>query len=1318
MGMSDSTPTILPLEECRDAGLAGGKAVNLGVLLRAGFPVPGGFCVTTAAYRGARGFTPAPGTPGEGWGGGSEQKTSTVQSPLPNPPPEYRGRGQEEYRQNGNGHLPSELVAAILAAYDSMGRGPVAVRSSATAEDMAGASMAGQYDTFLHVHDEQTLLQAVKNCWQSLDSPRTRSYLKEHGIDINQVAMAVVVQRLARADTAGVLFTANPRTANRGEMLIEAAWGLGEAVVSGRVQPDVLRVDRGSGDVVDHRISDKRIMIPHGADGEVETPEHLRKAACLAEDHIKQLWQLGRKAADHFGGEQDIEWAIEDGRLYLLQSRPITTLQDAEVYEQILQSTRVELKREMEAGHGPWVRHNLGETLPHPTPLTWSVMKRFMSGAGGFGAMYRMAGFVPSPAVCADGFLRLIAGRVYMDASAAAGMFFDNFPFRYDVEALRSNPDAAAAPPTIPDGSLLSRWKSGRRIAAINRGLSRTADDLDHRLHKKVFPEFEKWVTQERSADLSRLSNTELAELWRSRQKRVMDELAPLSLLPSLVEGMVLGELRETLAETVWDEDLDEMAATLSSSPTPNLTLQADAGLFEIARGKRTIDQWLEQFGHRAAGEFDLSTPRWREQPDAVLSMANRLAGGADPMHLHEEHAAKVRAKVESLRQRMSAGEATEFERRLDRVWRYIAFREDGKYYLMLGYELLRQVALEAGKRLEVGADVFYLTEQEMLTALGAPNATPSPSYSGERAGVRGGMAKDAATERPSDKVAVSDARPLTPTLSPVYGGEGVVNALRETIAARKREYRAEARISVPHVVDAGAIETLGAPPKLSAEGTHEAFAVSTGVAVGPARIVRSPAEAGDLGKGYVLVCPSTDPNWTPLFVNAAALVLECGGTLSHGAVVAREMGLPAVVLADATQIFRDGEIIRVDGHHGAVGPASEHDNVAKPQATGESAEVEVDPLDIHIDPLLVPPPAGAKDRRAARLRNIGLLVWGIYLALAFLLPENWLYQPSLRVLDAVFWPLVPRFGKPATVAIIAAGIAVLTMVLQRILTDNARLLEAKRRANLLSKQAAKLPAGSPRRTTITRLTAPVQVRLLGAAIVPMALGLGPMMMSFFWMYARMDPATWNYPPGTPLQVVATPQASARGVVTLSASPELQLNDKSAQQIEDPAALQAALTQLLAAWKSPTPPSDPLLADQIAQAKSRGESPEKLEAFMSGGVKPAPLNWSIRPPNAAGAFPITVRGSDSAALTLTAVLGDVAPPEPRIVQGDPGTSLSEVQIVYTGVPASGFWKPFAGVTTKSFVDRGWNQWEVGWLVVYLIAYLPAMFLARKMLRLA
>ena len=331
-----------------------------------------------------------------------------------------------------------------------MGGGRVAVRSSATAEDMAAASMAGQYETFLDVDDEASLLDAVRCCWASLDSPRTRAYLAEHGIDPRQVAMAVVVQRLVPADVAGVLFTANPQTGTRREMLVEASWGLGESVVSGLVQPDVLRLDRETGRVLAATIADKRVCIVAGparraAGGRTPPP---RALPAVGRRH--RLWQLGRRAADHFGSPQDMEWAIHDGELYLLQSRPITTLDEAEAYEEVLRLTRSELRDKIAAGRGPWVLHNLAETLPHPTPLTWSVIRRFMSGAGGFGAMYRRVGFEPSPAVSRDGFLDRVAGRVYMDAAAAPEMFFEGFPFRYDLEQLRRNPDAGQAPPDHP----------------------------------------------------------------------------------------------------------------------------------------------------------------------------------------------------------------------------------------------------------------------------------------------------------------------------------------------------------------------------------------------------------------------------------------------------------------------------------------------------------------------------------------------------------------------------------------------------------------------------------------------------------------------------------------------------------------------------------------------------------------------------------------------------------------------------------------------------------------------------------------------------
>lgn len=334
--MSKLVSMVQDLADCRDKLLVGGKAINLGNLMRAGFAVPGGFVVTTAAYRVARGRS-----------------------------------------------MNVTLEEEIRIAYQRMGGGMVAVRSSATAEDLSDASMAGQYETFLNIEGEQALLDAIRACWASLDSPRTRTYLAEHGIELAAVAMAVVVQRLVAAEVAGVMFCANPRTGSRREMLIEASWGLGEAVVSGRVQPDVLHVDRQTGRVVEAVIADKQLCIRPGSHEEQPVPDDQRRVACLKSADVAKLWELGRHAQDHFGSPQDIEWAIQDGQPYLLQSRPITTLAAAEACEQLLQSTRQRLRGLLDEGRGPWVLHNIGETVPHPTPLTWSVIKRFMSGSGG-----------------------------------------------------------------------------------------------------------------------------------------------------------------------------------------------------------------------------------------------------------------------------------------------------------------------------------------------------------------------------------------------------------------------------------------------------------------------------------------------------------------------------------------------------------------------------------------------------------------------------------------------------------------------------------------------------------------------------------------------------------------------------------------------------------------------------------------------------------------------------------------------------------------------------------------------------------------------
>jgi len=1211
--MTDPEPSIQKLADCRDSSLVGGKAINLGRLLRAGFHVPDGFVVTTAAYRRAH----AAGRP----------------------------------------DMPTDLADAVRRAWRDLGSPHVAVRSSATAEDLAEASMAGQYETFLGISSESALLEAVRNCWASLDSPRIRTYLAERRIAPESVAMAVVVQRQVPSDVSGVLFTTNPHAGRRREMLVEAAWGLGEAVVSGRVQPDTLRLDRASGEVLHTHVGDKTVRICPADGAEEPVPEPQRRAQCLTPDAVRQLWELGRRIEDHFGSPQDIEWGIHDGRLYLLQSRAITTLEHSEAYDALLEETQARLRSLAQAGHGPWVIHNIAETLPRPTPLTWSIIRRFMSGAGGFGAMYRLAGFRPSDEASREGFLERIAGKPYMDASMATEMFFADFPFRYDLDQLRTDPDASQSPPTVPSGSLPARFRAARRVGAANRRLRALADDFDRRLTDQIIPDFVAWCRREKQRNLAALSADEWIALWRERERRGLDEFAPQALLPSLISGMAVAELRAFLDETFWDEDPDELADRLSASPVPDKTVEQSIGLYQLAAGRLSLEAWMTVHGHRGPGEFDLASPRWRERPDEVRTMAQRMRGGPDPAALHHNHLEAARREIERLRSRLAGRRRAEFDRRLALVHRYIRFREDGKYYLIVGCDLLRDLALEAARRLRLDADdVFLLTFDELSGAL--------------RSGV----------------------------------------VPQDLLAERRTRRQAEARLLVPHVIDAAEIEDLGRPPTLVCGEHCAAFAVSHGTASGPARIVRSPETAGDLGKGYVLVCTSTDPAWTPLFVGAAALVLEQGGTLSHGAIVAREMGIPAVVLAGATAMFADGETITVDGHNGAVLRAGAEAQAGPPEPTA---------ADTHADRALVPPPSGSRERAGAKVRNYFLLAWGAILVAAFALPEAWLYGPSLRLMDALLWPLVPALGRPATVAVVAAAFAVLTMVGQRLLADHHRLREAKRRAALLTKDAARWPADSPRRQALMLLAAPVQTRVVMAAFVPLAVLLGPLVVSVMWLADHMPPDLWNADPGATVDVVAAVESDFPGTVSIQVGAPLAL-DSSFEPSRRVPPIRETLEKHAAALAAAEEPAD--LPERIRAMVAKAGERQPLSAFLAEKIPPQTIAWKVRVSEAKeGVFPVAVAAEGAEPVLARAVFGDSLPPAPAEVEGPAGSPVRSVRLAYSKPETKRvFWAPlarFGWAEGKGWTHTllAWTAWDWGWLVTYILAYLPAMFALRRLL---
>ena len=374
-----------------DLGLVGGKGLNLGKLTQAGFHVPPGFCVTTDAYR---------------------QTIGALDQLSP-----------DKIQKT---ELTELLEDAILLAYGKLETGNVAVRSSATAEDLAQASFAGQQDTFLNISQFVQLLDKIKKCWASLWSSRAVAYRQNQQIDEAGLSMAVVVQVMVDAEVSGVMFTVNPIGGD--EIVIESNWGLGESIVSGEVTPDHLIVSKLNGQVISEKITTKRKMVSRS--GLIEVPIDKRYTPSLRRDLVYQLANLGMDIETFYGTPQDIEWAYAENQFHILQARTVTTLTDT-VQIEILRRREIEALEQKSDPYGTvWSRYNLAEVLPAPLPMTWSIIKNFMSGRGGYGLAFRDLGFFPSPRVDQEGLLDLICGRIYVNLSRELRVY---------VMAFRSN---------------------------------------------------------------------------------------------------------------------------------------------------------------------------------------------------------------------------------------------------------------------------------------------------------------------------------------------------------------------------------------------------------------------------------------------------------------------------------------------------------------------------------------------------------------------------------------------------------------------------------------------------------------------------------------------------------------------------------------------------------------------------------------------------------------------------------------------------------------------------------------------------------------
>jgi pyruvate,water dikinase len=808
--------------QANDAAAVGGKALSLARMTAAGLPVPPGFCITTAAYRRLKGQPPA---------------------------------------------IDDELSANIADLYHRLGGGLVAVRSSTPAEDGAVTSFAGQQETILGVSGDLALCEAVGRCWASLRTERAMAYRRDRGVGDEGLAMAVVVQRLVDAEVAGVLFTRDPLDPEGQRMLVEASWGLGESVVSGKVTPDRYHIYRHNGQVVEQHIARKHICITSA--GEQDVAEDKRDRPCLNQQQLADLAEAGRKVEALYGEPRDVEWAWAEGRLWLLQARPITAAGAAE---------RVQIRKEeiaaaaalAEPGGTVWSRINLSESLSEPTPMTWAIVRRFMSGKGGVGLMYRDMGFRPAADLDEVGVFDLIAGRTYCNLSREPRMYSGWLPFVHPFESLKAAPHKALDPQAVRDPSrvgpvswlllpLRLPWLTLRSIGHAAR-LAKLTQTFADRFRSEVLPNFVEETSQAAAQDLTHLSDVALDERLEQWVQRTLFDFARESLKPTALAAMARLNIQRWLQRKMGAMRAREAINELSMRVHPDPEADMAAAIRDLMEGRLELSAFLKRFGHRGPNEMELASPRWVEDPSALnfvpVQATDQANEGESPEASWERIAAE--AKLSSL-------ERAALDPPVRALHNYLNLRETAKHYLMLGYSLIRAILLEFDRRHRLEGGVFYLTPDEL------------PRISAKE-------------------------------------------DLAFLIVQRRKRRSTCLSLEAPAVLFSDDLEALGRP--IEAEGAEnlQGVPLSAGTAEGAALVLDHPRLDRLPAEPYVLVCPSTDPAWVPLFVRARALVMESGGVLSHGAIVAREYGLPAVAgLPGVQRRLKTGQRLRVDGSRGTV---------------------------------------------------------------------------------------------------------------------------------------------------------------------------------------------------------------------------------------------------------------------------------------------------------------------------------------------------------------------------------------------------------------
>ncbi|MFH8484461.1 rifamycin-inactivating phosphotransferase [Streptomyces longisporoflavus] len=866
---------VLDLQEVDGtmAAIVGGKGAHLGELSRIeGVRVPGGFCVTTDAFRQVMADEPS-----------LDERLVELSRLNPDDREGIRTLSADIRRTIEEIAMPGDLAAAItraLARFDEGGQGAYAVRSSATAEDLPTASFAGQQDTYLNIMGPAAVLRHVSRCWASLFTERAVTYRLRNGFDHRAIHMAVVVQRMVLPYASGILFTADPVTGDRKVATVDAGFGLGEALVSGLVNPDVFKVR--DGEVIAETLAAKQRAIhavPTGGTREVAVDAGQQEQPALTRAQVVRLVGLGRRIEAHFGSPQDIEWCLVDDDFRIVQSRPITTLFPVPAADD--EANHVYLS----VGH----QQMMTDAMKPLGLSVWQLTAMVEMHEAGGRLFVDVTPRLAAPASRA-GLLDMVGkgDPLFRDALETVldrGDFVPPAPSLPDAApggAPTSGAAGGGAPAPIANDPAIVRElieRSQRSIAALERDIrTKTGPELFDFLldafaeHKRVLGDRLSMQAIMAGMEATWWLNDKLLE-WLG-EKNAADTLT-LSAPDNITSEMGLALL--DVADVI--RPYPEVVAFLQGVEDENF-LDELAELPGGAEARDAIEAYLDRYGMRCVGEIDITRPRWSERPGTLLPVILdnvRIFGPGAAERRFEEGRQEARKKEQDVLTRLRAlpdGEqkADETKRMIDRLRTFIGYREYPKYGIVSRSFVYKKALMQEAERLvRAGVlpekeDIFYLTFRELHDVVRSKQA---------------------------------DGR---------------------LIQRRKEAFRSYQALTVPRVLTSDGEAIAGSYRREDVPaGALVGLPVSAGTIEGRARVILDMAEA-DLQEGDILVTAYTDPSWSPLFVGIAGLVTEVGGLMTHGAVIAREYGLPAVVgVAQATRLIRDGQRIRVHGTDGYV---------------------------------------------------------------------------------------------------------------------------------------------------------------------------------------------------------------------------------------------------------------------------------------------------------------------------------------------------------------------------------------------------------------